>query len=88
MTEKFKNNLKCICNNIVVFEIINDVECNWGIHTLIQCPKCEELLQLIKNVLHFKIWNYYLKTIMDCSQKKNNQIIWKILIPCRFFGHR
>ena len=41
--KKFENYLKCSCNNIVIFEIIPEVECDWGIHTIIQCPKCEEL---------------------------------------------
>jgi len=44
--KKFENYLKCICNNIVIFEIIPEVECDWGIHTIIQCPKCEELFSI------------------------------------------
>ena len=44
--KKFQNPIKCICKNIVIFEIIPDVECDWGIHTIIQCPKCEELFSI------------------------------------------
>lgn len=44
--KKFQNQVKCICNNIVIFEIIPEVECDWGIHTIIQCPKCEELFSI------------------------------------------
>ena len=44
--KKFKNKLKCICNNLVVFEIIPEIECDWGCHTVIQCPKCEELFSI------------------------------------------
>ena len=44
--KKFQNPVKCICNNVVIFEIIPEVECDWGIHTLIQCPKCEELFSI------------------------------------------
>jgi hypothetical protein len=44
--EKFQKKLKCICNNVVIFELIPEVECDWGIHTLIQCPKCEELFSI------------------------------------------
>ena len=44
--KKIQNQVKCICNNIVIFEIIPEVECNWGIHTIIQCPKCEELFSI------------------------------------------
>ena len=36
----------CICENIVFFEIIPKVECDWGIHTIIQCPKCKELFSI------------------------------------------
>ena len=44
--KKFQNQVKCICNNIVIFEIIPEVECDWGIHTIIQCPKCEGLFSI------------------------------------------
>ena len=43
LSQKFQNKLHCICNVDVVFEIIEDVECDWGTHFVIQCPKCEEL---------------------------------------------
>jgi hypothetical protein len=54
MSEKFQNKLKCICNNNVVFEIINDVECDWGNHTIIQCPNCEELFSVDKKCPAFQ----------------------------------
>ena len=44
--KKFKNPLSCVCGNIVLFEIIPEIECDWGIHTVIQCPKCEELFSI------------------------------------------
>ena len=44
--KKFENQVKCICNNVVVFEIIPEIECDWGCHTVIQCPKCEELFSI------------------------------------------
>jgi|TARA_B110000438_G_C15358663_1_gene455323 hypothetical protein len=44
--EKFKNKLLCICKNTVLFEIIPEIECDWGCHTVIQCPKCEELFSI------------------------------------------
>ena len=43
LSEKFQNKLHCICNEDVVFEIIEDIECDWGTHFVIQCPNCEEL---------------------------------------------
>ena len=44
--KKFKNPLSCVCGNIVLFEIIPEIECDWGCHTVIQCPKCEELFSV------------------------------------------
>jgi len=43
LNKKFQNRLTCICNKHVFFEIIENVECDWGVHFIIQCPKCEEL---------------------------------------------
>ena len=45
-TEKFKNKLKCICNDVVIFEIIDDIECDWGNHVVVQCPNCEKLFRI------------------------------------------
>ena len=45
-TEKFQKKITCICRNIVLFEIIPEIECDWGCHTVIQCPKCEELFSV------------------------------------------
>ena len=45
-TTKFKKKLTCICKNIVLFEIIPEIECDWGSHTVIQCPACEELFSI------------------------------------------
>ena len=46
--DKFDNLLlQCSsCNVKVVFDLIDDIECNWGSHTVIQCPKCEELFSI------------------------------------------
>ena len=46
INDKFQNKLHCICNDDVIFEIIDDIECDWGNHTVIQCPKCEELFSV------------------------------------------
>jgi hypothetical protein len=43
LNEKFQNPLHCICSEDVIFEIIEDIECDWGEHFVVQCPKCEEL---------------------------------------------
>jgi len=66
--KKFQNPMKCICNNIVIFEIIPEVECDWGIHTIIQCPKCEELFSIdvkcpaFQNILKLLKENIFLYT--------------------------
>ena len=52
--EKFQNNLRCICNTFVTFEVINDIECDWGIHTVVQCPNCEELFSIDKQCPAFE----------------------------------
>jgi len=46
LVDKFKNKLQCTCKNVVTFEIIDDIECDWGIHVVIQCPNCEELFSI------------------------------------------
>jgi len=46
IVDKFQNKLRCMCTEDVVFEIIDDIECDWGSHTVIQCPKCEELFSI------------------------------------------
>lgn len=46
ISEKFQNKIHCICNEDVIFELINNIECDWGNHTVIQCPKCEELFSI------------------------------------------
>ncbi|MDH3204579.1 MAG: hypothetical protein OEL81_07880 [Nitrosopumilus sp.] len=45
-SKKFQNKVNCICNVDVIFEIIDDIECDWGAHTVIQCPNCEELFSI------------------------------------------
>ena len=51
--EKFQNNLLCTCNTLVKFEIIDDVECDWGIHVVVQCPNCEELFSIDRQCTAF-----------------------------------
>ena len=71
--KKFENYLKCSCNNIVIFEIISEVECDWGIHTIIQCPKCEELFSIdvkcpaFQNILELLNENKFLYTDKEQS---------------------
>ena len=52
--DKFKNSLQCICNNFVNFELIESIECDWGEHSVIQCPKCEELYSIDKQCPAFQ----------------------------------
>ena len=54
ISDKFQIPLKCICNDDVVFEIIDDVECDWGSHFIIQCPNCEELFSVDKKCPAFQ----------------------------------
>jgi len=50
---KFQNEVKCTCNEHVVFDVVEDIECDWGSHTVIQCPKCEELFSADKKCPKF-----------------------------------
>lgn len=34
------------CDTKVTFVKIEDVECDFGFHTLVQCPNCEELFSI------------------------------------------
>ena len=52
--KKFQNNLRCICNVLVNFEVIDDIECDWGIHTVVQCPNCEALFSIDKQCPAFE----------------------------------
>jgi len=45
---KFKNKVKCTCKEHVLFDVVEDIECDWGSHTVLQCPKCEELFSIDK----------------------------------------
>jgi hypothetical protein len=54
VSKKFQNKLQCICKNHVVFEIIDEIECDWGFHTVIQCPTCQELFSVDKKCPAFQ----------------------------------
>lgn len=43
--KKFQN-IKCVCNGTVNFELINDIECDWGNHNVIVCPDCQEIFSI------------------------------------------
>jgi len=54
ISKKFQNKLHCICGNDVLFEIINEIGCDWGVHTVIQCPNCQELFSVDKKCPAFQ----------------------------------
>ena len=54
LTKKFQNKLYCVCNKHVIFDVIENVECDWGYHVLIQCPRCEELFSTDKKCPAFQ----------------------------------
>ena len=60
-TTKFQKKLTCVCKNIVLFEIIPEIECDWGNHIVIQCPKCEELFSVDKKCPAFQTIEVLLK---------------------------
>ena len=34
------------CNVKVTFDLIDVIECDWGLHQVIQCPNCQELFSI------------------------------------------
>lgn len=34
------------CHSKVIFDLIDEIECDWGSHKVIQCPNCEELFSI------------------------------------------
>ena len=74
LTDKFKSKLRCTCNDVVTFEIIDDIECDWGNHVVIQCPHCEELFSIdnqcpafqnISKLVNSNLWLYSKDEIED-----------------------
>jgi len=65
--KKFDNVLlKCSsCNLQVIFDLIYDIECDWGSHDVIQCPNCEELFSIDHMCPAFS-------SILDLSESNND----------------
>jgi len=42
------------CGSSVIFELIEGIECDWGIHDVIQCPNCQELFSLDRQCRAFE----------------------------------
>lgn len=54
LSEKIQSKLHCICDENVFFELIDEIECDWGIHSVIQCPNCQELFSTDKKCPAFQ----------------------------------
>ena len=59
--DKFQNKLNCTCSQLVTFDVVKDIECDWGSHIVIQCPECEELFSVDKKCPAFKSMDDLLK---------------------------
>ncbi len=47
MNKFYEHLLQCSsCNVKVIFDLIDNIECDWGSHAVIQCPNCEELFSI------------------------------------------
>ena len=88
LAEKFQNKLKCICNDNVIFEIIDDIECDWGSHSVIQCPKCEELFSVDKKCPAFKNILELLKNNTTLYSDKEQSDYLSNSHPFDIFNHR
>jgi len=69
--DKFQKKLLCVCQNTVLFEIIHEIECDWGFHTVIQCPKCEELFSIDKKCPAFQSIELLLKQNVGLFSNKD-----------------
>ena len=79
-TIKFQKKLTCVCKNIVLFEIISEIECDWGCHTVIQCPRCEELFSIDKKCPAFETIEKLWKKMLNCIQTMSSFLIYQNLI--------
>lgn len=68
--EKFKKSLRCMCDKFVIFETLEEVECDWGEHFVIQCPNCEELFSVDKKCPAFQSIEELLKININLFSKK------------------
>jgi len=82
ISEKFQNKLRCVCNNYVLFEIIDEIECDWGFHTVIQCPECQELFSVDKKCPAFKNIFELLKNNTKLYSKKEKSDYLLNSHPC------
>jgi len=82
VSEKFQNKLQCICKNYVVFEIINDIECDWGFHTVIQCPECQDLFSVDNKCPAFQNIFELLKNNSELYSKKEKSDYLLNSHPC------
>lgn len=69
--DKFQKKLLCVCQNTVLFEIIPEIECDWGSHMVIQCPKCEELFSIDKKCPAFQSIELLLKQNVGLFSNKD-----------------
>jgi len=42
------------CNHVGTFDLIEDIECDWGTHDVIQCNSCQELFSIDKQCQAFQ----------------------------------
>ena len=81
-SKKFQNRLRCVCNNDIFFEIIDNIECNWGFHTVIQCPNCKDLFSVDKKCPAFKNIFELLKNNNESYSKKEKSDYLLNSHPC------
>ena len=82
ISEKFQNKLRCICGNNVLFEMIDEIECDWGFHTVIQCPNCQELFSVDKKCPAFQNIFLLLKNNTTLYSKKEKSDYLSNSHPC------
>ena len=80
--DKFQKKLLCVCQNTVLFEIIPEIECDWGSHMVIQCPKCEELFSIDKKCPAFQSIELLLKQNVGLFSNKDQSSYFSGCYSC------
>ena len=79
---KLQTKLRCICDEDVFFELIDEIECDWGIHSVIQCPNCQELFSVDQKCSAFQDIYELLKINSNLLSEKEKMDYLSNSHPC------
>ena len=70
------------CNVKVIFDLIDDIECDWGSHAVIQCSNCEELFSIDNQCPAFSSLIVLLELNPDLLNSVEKSIYLSTSHPC------